>query len=140
MVLLGTPVTTFAAEPDKFIEAAKANHWGRSDLRAYLNGVEKVDNTLPIDTTHDTRKTSGYYESQFSDAEFDLVKPFTYSTNVLTSDGGLADEYDTTDRFWLPSGNSYSQQVLSWSATDVSSTASYESLSPARVHLRAGHT
>ena len=126
VVLLGTPVTTFsAAEPDKFITAAKANHWGRSDLRAYLNGVEKVDNTLPLDTTHDVRQTSGYYASQFSAAEYALVQPFTYSTNVLAGNDVATSTYSTTDRFWLPSGNFSFERVLSWGATDVSRDSDY---------------
>ena len=67
VVLLGTPVTAFAeGEPDKFITAATANHWGRSNLRAYLNGVKKVDNTLPIDTTTSGSNATDY-ASQFSD-------------------------------------------------------------------------
>ena len=133
--LFSTPAVTSAGtnEPTAFITSAKANHWGRSDLRKYLNGVEKVDNTLQLDTTHTERKTSGYYESQFSDAEYTLVQPFTYSTNVLNSESEAASTYDTTDRFWLLSGNYSSDQVLSWGATDVSLDSTYTNLAPARV-------
>ena len=86
-------------EPDKFMTSAKANHWGRSDLRVYMNGVEKNANTLPLDTTNHDRQQSGYYESQFSDAEYSLVKPFKYSTAVFDDDGVVTSEYKTTERF-----------------------------------------
>ena len=127
VVLMGVPVTTFAeGEPDKFITAARANHWGRSDLRAYLNGVEKVDNTLPLDTTASGSNTKDY-ASQFSDAEYALVKPFKYHTNVFVenSQEGTVTSYATTDHFWLPSGTRSSDQVLSWGATDVSRDSDY---------------
>ena len=122
------PQMAWAEEPDKFVASAKANHWGRSDLRSYLNGVAKDGETLPLDTTHETREASGYYESQFSNAEFGLVQPFTYSTNVLA--GSYRNEYatatyETSDRFWLPSGNYSSYQVISWGGEDISSKAQY---------------
>ena len=44
------PATVFAAEPESFVTSANANHWGRSDLRAYLNNAAKMDGTLPLDT------------------------------------------------------------------------------------------
>ena len=115
----------FAAEPDKFVTTAFANHWGRSDLRAYMNGVEKNDKTLPLNTTHNERQQSGYYESQFSDAEYGLVQPFTYATNVLNSNEEATAVYETTDRFWLPSGNLNKGQAISWGAEDMSATAQY---------------
>ncbi|MEI3541735.1 MAG: hypothetical protein V8P98_02885 [Acutalibacteraceae bacterium] len=104
---------------------AFANHWGRSDLRAYMNGVEKNDKTLPLNTTHNERQQSGYYESQFSDAEYGLVQPFTYATNVLNSNEEATAVYETTDRFWLPSGNFNKDQAISWGAEDMSATAQY---------------
>lgn len=115
----------FAEEPDKFVTSAKANHWGRSDLRAYMNGVEKNDKTLPLNTTHNERQQSGYYESQFSDAEYGLVQPFTYATNVLNRNEEATAVYETTDRFWLPSGNFSKNQAISWGADDMSATAQY---------------
>ena len=134
MLSMAPKIGVFAAdEPTTFITAAKANHWGRSDLRAYLNGVEKENNTLPLDTTTSGSNETGY-ASQFSNTEYALVQPFTYSTNVLNSAPEAAYTYDATDRFWLPSGNSLSgsHKVLSWGATDVSLTSSYESLDSAR--------
>ena len=115
----------FAAEPTTFVTTAYANHWGRSDLRAYMNGVEKNDKTLPLNTTHNERQQSGYYESQFSDAEYGLVQPFTYATNVLNRNEEATAVYETTDRFWLPSGNFSKNQAISWGADDMSATAQY---------------
>ena len=115
----------FAAEPTTFVTSAKANHWGRSDLRAYMNGVEKNDKTLPLNTTHNERQQSGYYESQFSDAEYGLVQPFTYATNVLNRNEEATAVYETTDRFWRPSGNFSKNQAISWGADDMSATAQY---------------
>ena len=107
-------------KPDKFMTSAKANHWGRSDLRAYMNGVEKNANTLPLDTTNHYRQQSGYYESQFSEAEYKLVQPFTYSTNVLDRSANATSVYETTDRFWLPSVNGRGEKILSWGKEDIS--------------------
>ena len=115
----------FAAEPTTFVTTAFANHWGRSNLRAYMNGVEKNGKTLPLNTTHNERQQSGYYESQFSDAEYGLVQPFTYATNVLNSNEEATAVYETTDRFWLPSGNYSNNQIISWGAKDISANSQY---------------
>ena len=82
-------------------------------MRAHLNGVEKFDNTLPIDTTASGSNEKDY-ASHFSDAEYALVKPFTYSTSVFVnnSQSGTVTNYATTDRFWLPSGNYSYNKVL----------------------------
>ncbi len=116
----------FAADPTTFVTTAFANHWGRSDLRAYLNGVEKNGKTLPLNTTHNERlKCWILSESQFSDAEYGLVQPFTYATNVLNRNEEATAVYETTDKFWLPSGNFNKNQVISWGADDMSATAQY---------------
>ena len=112
----------FAEEPDKFVTTAFANHWGRSDLRAYLNNVEKTNNTLPINSTN-SGSNAANYPSQFSKAEYGLVQPFTYSTNVL--DGPADAEYKTTDKFWLPSGNYSNNKIISWGAKDISANSQY---------------
>ena len=123
----------FAAEPDKFVTSANANHWGRSDLRAYLNNVTKYANTLPINSTT-SGSNAAKYPSQFSDAEYGLVQPFTYSTYTTNNTINIFDKddspkvtavYETTDKFWLPSGNSDSNQVISWAAEDISSASQY---------------
>ena len=114
----------FAEEPDKFVTTAFANHWGRSDLRAYLNNVTKSANTLPINSTT-SGSNAANYPSQFSDAEYGLVQPFTYATNVLNGNEEATAVYETTDRFWLPSGNFNKNQAISWGAEDMSATAQY---------------
>lgn len=112
----------YADGPGFFYEAAYANHWGRSDLRAYLNNVEKTNNTLPINSTN-SGSNAANYPSQFSKAEYGLVQPFTYSTNVL--DGPADAEYKTTDKFWLPSGDYSNNQIISWGAKDISANSQY---------------
>ena len=113
-----------AAEPTTFVSSAYANHWGRSDLRAYPNNATKTDNTLPIDTaTSGTR--SGNFPAKFSDAEFGVVQPFTYRTNVLNSNKEATAVYETADRFWLPSGNYSSNQIISWGSEDISANTQY---------------
>ena len=91
-----------------------ANNWGRSDLRAYLNGVSKSDNTLPYNTVHSAKQALGYYESYFSDAEYALIAPYTY--NLVVNDIN----YGLTDKFWLPSGNYSNDSILSFGASDIS--------------------
>ena len=124
----------FAAEPDKFVTSANANHWGRSYLRAHLNNVTKSDdNTLPINSTT-SGSNAANYPSQFSDAEYGLVQPFTYSTYTTNNTTNIFDKddspkvtavYETTDKFWLPSGNNDSDQVISWAEEDISSASQY---------------
>ena len=114
----------YADGPGFFYEAAFANHWGRSDLRAYLNNVEKTNNTLPINSTN-SGSNAANYPSQFSKAEYGLVQPFKYSTNVLNRNEEATAVYETTDRFWLPSGNYNKNQAISWGADDMSATAQY---------------
>ena len=122
----------FAAEPDKFVTSANANHWGRSYLRAHLNNVTKSDDTLPINSTT-SGSNAANYPSQFSDAEYGLVQPFTYSTYTTNNTTNIFDEgspkvtavYETTDKFWLPSGNNDSDQVISWAEEDISSASQY---------------
>ena len=114
----------YADGPGFFYEAAYANHWGRSDLRAYLNNVEKTNNTLPINSTN-SGSNAANYPSQFSKAEYGLVQPFKYSTNVLNRNEEATAVYETTDRFWLPSGNYSNNQIISWGAKDISANSQY---------------
>lgn len=122
-----------AGEPTTFVTSAYANHWGRSDLRVYLNnglGTVAEDGTVSnknykLDSTADSDNTSGYAK-QFSDAEFALVQPFTYVTNVLDGSANATAVYETTDRFWLPSGNNHkSTHVASWGSEDMSTDTQY---------------
>ena len=133
----------FAAEPDKFVTSANANHWGRSDLRAYLNnGLTDVgENGSVSNKYYGIDSTKGDYKSDnksgyarmFSDTEYGLVQPFTYSTYTTNNTTNIFDiespkvtaVYETTDKFWLPSGNSDSDQVISWAEEDISSASQY---------------
>ena len=123
----------FAAEPTTFVTSAFANHWGRSDLRAYLNnGLATVaengsvsNKNYGLNSTEgecNSNNTSGFAK-QFSNAEYELVQPFTYSTNVL--DGPADAGYKTTDKFWLPSGNYSNNRIISWGAKDISANSQY---------------
>ena len=113
-----------AVEPTVFTASTYANHWGRSDLRAYLNNATKTNGTLPIDTTIDGTNSANF-PAKFSDAEFGVVQPFTYKTNVLDRNKNAVAVYKTTDRFWLPSGNYNSLHVTSWGGEDISANAQY---------------
>ena len=75
------PATVFAAEPESFVTSANANHWGRSDLRAYLNNAAKTDGTLPLDTM--SADNGADYPSRFSDGEYALVQPYMIRPKIL---------------------------------------------------------
>lgn len=121
-----------AGEPAVFTASAYGGHYGRSDLRSYVSGLAKENDTLPLDTTNHARQTSGYYESRFSDAEYNLVQPVKNYTNVLKQvvsgpegDGMTTTAvYETTDLFWLPSGKE-DTHVISWGREDISAFAQY---------------
>lgn len=113
-----------AAEPTTFVSTAYGNHWGRSDLRAYLNNATKTNSTLPIDTAT-SGSNNANFPAKFSNAEFGLVQPFTYQTNVLDRSENATATYETRDRFWLPSGNYGSKQIISWGGEDISAKAQY---------------
>ena len=135
----------FAAEPDKFVTSANANHWGRSDLRAYLNNglaATVAEDGFVSEKNYGIDSTKGDYKSDnksgyahmFSDTEYGLVQPFTYSTYTTNNTINIFDKddspkvtavYETTDKFWLPSGNNDSDQVISWAEEDISSASQY---------------
>lgn len=106
------PATAFAAEPGSFVTSANANHWGRSDLRAYLNNAEKTDGTLPLDTM--SADNGAKYPLFFSDGEYALVQPWTYGTAVYDTSGNITSVYETTDRFTLPAAVGNNDHVLTW--------------------------
>lgn len=75
MIMAMVPHTdAVTAEPENFVTSAYSKHWGRSDLRAYLNNVTKTKSTLPIDSTKSGSRDSNY-PSLFSNAEYNLVRP-----------------------------------------------------------------
>ena len=138
----------FAAEPTTFVTSAFANHWGRSDLRAYLNNglaATVAEDGFVSEKNYGIDSTKGDYKSDnksgyahmFSDTEYGLVQPFTYSTyttnNTTNNTTNFFDKdspkvtavYETTDKFWLPSGNNDSDQVISWAEEDISSASQY---------------
>lgn len=136
LVLTMLPVNgVLAAEQNRFTDPANANHWGRSDLRAYLNnGLATVAaNGTVSNKNYGLNSAAGAYASsnasgyaaEFSAAEYALVQPFTYSTNVFNGDE--VSTYTTTDKFWLPSANHKEgqNQILSWGSEDISSDTQY---------------
>lgn len=118
------PAPALAAAPDTFVTSANANHWGRSDLRAYLNGYTKTSLTGPLNSTTTGGNSNGY-AAQFSKSEYARIQPVTYSTNVLDADGDAASVYETADRFYLPSGNYSNDQVIYWGSEDISADSVY---------------
>ena len=127
------PVAADERHPEHFIAASEPNHWGRSDLRSYLNGTKKISNTLPFDTTKNDRIEEGYYESQFSDDEYRIVLPYTYSNNSINGANKITGTYATTDKFWIPSTNAGTNAILFWGGDDISSGASVSLVDPKRV-------
>ena len=106
------PATVFAAEQESFVTSANANHWGRSDLRAYLNNATKTDGTLPLDTMSADNEAN--YPWRFSDEEYALVQPWTYGTAVYDTSGNITSVCETTDRFTLPAAVGNNDHVLTW--------------------------
>ena len=106
------PATVFAAEPESFVTSANANHWGRSDLRAYLNNAAKTDGTLQLDTM--SANNGANYPSCFSEGEYALVQPWTYGTAVYDASQNITSVYETTDRFTLPAAVGNNDHVLTW--------------------------
>ena len=102
------------AEEGVLTQATTADNWGRSDLRAYLNGVSKNNNTLPYNTSHSVKQEEGYYESYFTDLEYSLVAPYKY--NYALGDT----QYSLTDKFWLPSAKYHNEDIISFGASDIS--------------------
>ena len=85
-----------------------ANQWARSDLRAWLNGLTKVDNNLPLDGSHGTKggADAPNFLDCFTTAELALFQPQEVVTTMF-NDGkfwGTTSEVVTKDLFWLPSG------------------------------------
>lgn len=93
---------------ENFKMDCEPNHWGNSLIRHYLND-----------------KDNGY-ASFFRNDEYKMIKENTVQTSAwglgigeLTYDVYL---YETTDKFYLPSGNChfYRNEVISWGKEDIS--------------------
>lgn len=137
-----------AVEPTVFTASAYPNHWGRSDLRAYLNnGLADVaaDGTVSnkkfkLDSTADSDNTSGY-AAHFSDAEFALVQLFRYMTYVY-SGGNFTSAYELIDRFFLPSAE-YGRYVAWYFSEDANRNTTYGNSSSyiiPMLYVSRGHT
>ena len=104
----------YAYENSYFSSDAYASHWGRSDVRAHLNGLTKVNNNLPIDGSNGT-KSAGNFLNYFTNAELSLFQPKWITTTMYNdrSQTEAISEIKTKDKFWLPSGNYNGDQLLS---------------------------
>ena len=125
MVTLIMPVAFADSTGTVFDTYASANHWGRSDIRSYMNkglmdGSMKI---YAVDSTTSGTNGGGEYESHFNKGELALVQPSTVETNVLNIDA--TNVYETTDKFFLPSGNYNNFKVISWGKEDISSGGIY---------------
>lgn len=90
---------------NSFKTDAYVNHWGRSDVRDYLNN-----------------RHSGY-ASFFNENEYEMIQETVVQTNVWgTGTDEISSIYETKDKFFLPSGNYYLNRnaVISWGAEDIS--------------------
>lgn len=93
---------------NSFKTDAYVNHWGRSDIRGYLND-----------------RDSGY-ASFFNEKEYEMIQETTVQTNVWGCNvNEIGSVYETKDKFYLPSGNYYSNRngVISWGAEDISESS-----------------
>ena len=125
---------TFPADAENAYLTADgfANQWARSDLRAWMNGLNKTDGgNLPVDGSNGTKGNENFLGS-FTDAELALFQPQAVTTNVF-NDSDVLDSSDddkaltrttstvqTKDRFWAASGllmrnhlNAYEDQLIS---------------------------
>lgn len=89
-------------------EDTSAGHWGMSDIRAYLNrglgqaGDESSKTGLKDTTNISTR--SNFEEDYLTQSESNLVNLTTIKTAKLMNGEADATQYETVDRFFLPSG------------------------------------
>ena len=123
-----------SAQEDYLTVDGFANQWARSDLRAWLNGLTKVNGNLPADGSNGAKgsESSKNFLNSFTNAELALFRPKTVITNVF-NDSAVLDSSDddkaltrttsvvkTKDRFWAASGllmrnhpNAYEDQLIS---------------------------
>ena len=110
---------TFNAESEKFVDVANGNHWGRSNVRAYLNPslVDSDGNkTYAINSADTDSDSSAGYKSNFSGAELAIVKSGIGYT-VETKNSGTNIMEKTIDKFWLPSSDGTN---VYWGKEDIS--------------------
>lgn len=107
-----------------FKTIAFTNHWGRSDIRAYLNrGLGRVTDegfvvgkNAKINSM--SRAKGNGYDRHFSDDEHKIIRETTVQTNDVWNKK-FCSCYETTDKFFLPSGNE-KKGVISWGNEDIS--------------------
>lgn len=138
------------AADGQFTYTAYATHWGRSDIRAYLNnGLGTVDDDGIVTNKNYYRNSTGRtsaggstnynggYAEYFNGTEWGLILASTVNTNTYYNNGvgdrNLQSVYETTDRFYLPSGlylsageQIYGKGVISWGADDISDGNIYD--------------
>ena len=110
---------TFNAESEKFVDVANGNHWGRSTVRAYLNPSlvdSDIKKTYAINSADTDSKEFISYESNFRDAELEIVKSGIGYT-VETKNSGTNIMEKTIDKFWLPSSDGTN---VYWGKEDIS--------------------
>lgn len=126
-------MNSYAVADDMFTDAALGNHWGRSDIRAHLNGglssnLGGTDYKSPYKKSITDKPTDSNYAGYFTETELNSIVPFEVETNVFNSDGTLKSTYKTTDKFALPSGNFDNNQILSFGTSDISNNDKYNEL------------
>lgn len=110
---------TFNATGTNFVDAANADHWGRSDLRAFLNPglIDGEQKNYLVDSTSNESSAKSGYEEYFTEAELELIRSgIGYTTETKNSATNVIEK--TKDRYWLPSINSDGR--LYWGTEDVS--------------------
>ena len=110
---------TFNATGTNFVDAANADHWGRSDLRAFLNPglIDGEQKNYLVDSTSNESSVKSGYEEYFTEAELELIRSgIGYTTETKNSATNVMEK--TKDRYWLPSINSDGR--LYWGTEDVS--------------------
>ena len=110
---------TFNATGTNFVDAANADHWGRSDLRAFLNPnlIDGEQKNYLVDSTSNESSDKSGYEEYFTESELELIRSgIGYTTETKNSATNVMEK--TKDRYWLPSIDSNGR--LYWGTEDVS--------------------
>lgn len=120
------------SEEKRFKTVASNNHWGRSDIRAYLNrGLGRVtdegfviNKNARLDSMSSPNRNG--YDRHFSEDEHKIIRKTTVQTNDAWN-RKICSCYETTDKFFLPSGNE-NNGVLSWGNEDISDDNIYNNV------------
>ena len=108
VILMSMPLTAWA-DGEMTDTDAYANQWARSDIRAWLNGLSKENNKLPLDGSGGSKgeENNKNFLNHFTDAELNLFQAKDVTTTMFngSSQTDTKSEVTTKDKFWLPSGN-----------------------------------